>query len=301
MTVIVGQVAGRSASRGRLYGRAFEIVAYRSAVESYFGAPTRVEDTIRIRDAAVQFTVEKNLGGEPNRASVVITNLAPATRARLVQKPLVVSIAAGYDRTSRHIFTGDARDARNVPAGTEYETQIQLGDGDRAYRHARVNRSYRAGTSVITALRDVAASMGLALPNNVKVSSELREQFSSGVALYGPAREELTRLLAPYGYTWSVQNGRLQILRGNETSADTFRLLDESTGLVGTPQWSTPSGPGEPSKVTAQALLYPELTPGGRVKLASREVNGMFKIVKVTHTGDTHGDEWLTTIEARPL
>lgn len=283
-----------------LFGRELEVLAYRSKVDTYFGTP--LPNAIVIRDMRVQFTIEKSAGSEPNKADIVISNLRSDTSEQLCRKPLVVQISAGYDKVARHLFTGDLRDGRPIKEGTEINTQLQLGDGDRAYRFARVNRSYKEGTTVITALKDAAKSMGLRIPASLELSRELREQFQTGVSLYGSARDELTRLLAPYGYRWSMQNGQLRITRDDDVRQGEAWLIQEGDkgGMIDSPKLTAPSKAGESPKLTVSALLFPEITPGGWVKVVSQKVNGIFRVEKVTHTGDTHGPEWTTTVEAKP-
>lgn len=312
----------------RLYRRAMQILAYRGAPLESDGdferlakanpeltgrevtqmlqrqrnaAIAKEREAIIIREMRVQFTVEKTLGSEPNKCDISITNLARSTQKFLTTKPLRVHLAAGYDNVARYLFVGDLRDGRPKVDNTEVLTELQVGDGDRAFRYGHVNRSYRRGTSVLHALRDVASGMGLQLPRNVEASPELQQQFSSGVSLYGNAGDELTRLIAPYGYRWSMQNGVLQILKDDETRGDTAWRIDQSAGLVGSPEWSTPSKSGETPKLTVVCALFPELAPGGRVEVASKRVNGIFRIERVTHAGDTDGDEWTTTIEAKAV
>ncbi len=284
---------------GRLFGRAFQVMAYRAEIEDYFGEP-QPNATI-IRDLRVQFSVEKSNGSDPNKADVIITNLAKGTRAAIVRKPIKIQISAGYDGQARHIFTGDLRHGYSAMSGPDWETRLQLADGDRAFRYARINRSYKPGTSVLTALRDAAGGMGLSLPSNVEASTELREQFSAGISLYGAARDELSRLLAPYGYRWSVQNGQLQILRDDETREDRAWPITADKDMHGSPEWTTPTKAGEAPKLKVRCALYPELTPGGTTEIVSSAVNGIFRIEKVTHTGDTHGDEWATEIQAKAV
>lgn len=259
-------------------------------------------EAVVIRNMRVQFSVEKSINSEPNKCDITVTNLARTTQSFLTTKPLRVHLAAGYDGLARYLFVGDLRDGRVVADGNvDINTELQIGDGDRAFRYGHVNRSYKRGTSVFVALRDAAGSMGLQLPRNVTASSLLREQFSSGVSLYGNAGDELSRLLAPYGYRWSIQSGSLQILRDDETREEFHWTIDDSKGLVGSPEWSTPSKTSETPKLTVVCALFPELTPGGRVQVASKRVNGMFRIEKVTHAGDTDGSEWTTTIEAKAV
>jgi hypothetical protein len=313
---------------GRIYRRAMQVVAYKGEPLESDGDFERLakanpeltgrevqtllqrqrnasilkgREAVIIRDMRVQFNVEKNIGSEPNKCDITVTNLARTTSTFLTTKPLRVQLAAGHDNVARYLFVGDLRDGRIVEQNTEVDAQLQLGDGDRAFRFGHVNRSYKRGTSVLTALRDAASGMGVQLPRNVERDAQLRKQFSSGVSLYGNAGDELTRLLAPYGYKWSIQNGSLQILADNEAREDRAWLIDDHAGLIGSPEWSTPTKTGETPKLTVHCALFPELTPGGKVQVASERVNGIFRIEKVTHAGDTDGEEWSTAIEVKKV
>ncbi len=289
----------------RLFKRGARITAYRSVAGTPGGFvaahPQFFEqqpNALVIDDLRMQIVVEKHVDSEPNTATVIVTNASPTTRADLQHKPLIVRIDAGYDGELRHLFTGDLRWGCSQLDGTDWLTRLQLGDGDRAYRHARVSRSYKAGTQVITALREAAAAMGLILDSRTAVSQDLQAQFASGRTLQGPARDELTRLLAPYGYHWSIQNGKMQVLKDAQTRQDQAILVTEETGLVGTPEFATPDKSGQAPTLTLKMLLYPELTPGGQIQVRSRSVDGIFRVERVTHTIDTCGDEFESEIEA---
>ena len=281
----------------RLFRHAWRVLAYEASRTAYFA---QLRKAVEIVDLRVQFSVEKHLQSEPNTATVTITNAARTTRSFLETKPLIVQIAAGYDGVTRHLFTGDLRFGSSTKQGTEWITELQLGDGDRAHRHARVARSYAPGTPVSTALRECAEAMGLDLPAPLVTSPELATQFSAGVSLSGPARDEMTKLLAPYGYHWSIQDGKLVILRDTDVRADQALVVSEDTGMLGSPEFGAPEKPDATPRLTVRTLLYPEVTPGGKISVQSRAVTGLYKITRVTHSGDSHGDEWVTEIEAIP-
>ena len=52
--------------------------------------------------------------------------------------------------------------------------------------------------------------------------------------------------------------------------------------------------------MTVKMLLYPEIVPGDLVQVTSKVKNGLFKVVKVRHSGDTHGHDWWTDLEIAP-
>ena len=261
----------------------------------------------------IKASVEKNLASEPNKCEITIVNLAEHTRNELEKVPTYVRLEAGYAGVPRLLFYGNLRYGSAKYTGTEWETTLQVGDGARAHAFARVNKSYRPPVQVSTVLSDIAATMGLQLPEELDQSIELKQALKSGISLHGPSREFLTKILAPYGYNWSTQNGRLQILKDEEVRQNEAVLVDESTGLIGSPQRSVPEAPNsfKPESYQQQAkhrvewtwemFLYPELNPGSKAKLDTRWIKGIGKIIQVTHTIDSRTGPFKSACKAFPL
>lgn len=262
----------------------------------------------------IQFQIEKRIGSTPDTCTLTISNLNEQTRRELQTHPLLIHLDAGYDGEYRRIFTGDLRWASSVPRGTDWETTIQVGDGSRAFRHAKVARSFGPGTSVRQALVEAAKSMGLTLPAHVAASRELDEQFANGTVLQGSAADELTRLLAPYGYEWTIQDGTLQMYRDDEARPGQALVIAPPPDgtLIESPEFAPPTYAAKPSKSARRStvrspllrfrtLLYPQIVPGSRAEVRSTVTRGIYKVIQLTHTGDTHGGDWITDVEAKPL
>lgn len=291
------------------FNRIVRVTASRENVPS---DPTRFDvkrtaTSVDITDLRVQFKVHRSLTKHPNQCDITITNLAERSRADLETKPLLVQLDAGYaDDALRLVYTGDLRFgmSKQDSGGQNWETMLQLGDGDCMHRWARVNKSYAPGTSVHTVLRDCARSMGLELPKNLLSVKDFDESFETGRTSHGWSRDELVKLLAPYGYTYSIQNGVLRVLRQEEVAPGTAIPIGEGYGMIGTPEFGSPPRSGKPPHMTVNMLLYPELTPGSLVELKSRSKNGLFRLEVVRHEGDTHGSghqSWTTQVEIKPV
>lgn len=248
-----------------------------------------------IRDLRIAFKVEKKLGKEPNNCDIVVMNLGPDTRRLLDQKPVYVRLDAGYDGDLERLFTGDLLFSRTRPAGSSNETVIQVKDGARAYEHARVNRSFKAGVTLRDCLKDVSDSLGLRLPT--LTGTEFDKQFATGVVLFGSAQREMTRLLAPFQMVWSIQDGRLQILKKEEARKDLAVLISEDTGMLDSPEYGPSKEKGKPPVINVRSRLRPGLTPGSLIKVVSKVVTGAFKLQSVSHEGDTHSGPWDTMME----
>lgn len=253
-----------------------------------------------IRDLRVTFSIEKNLKKDPNTCKISVYNLAPQSRALVQVKPLTILLEAGYDGDVKRIFQGDLRYAESTHLGVSWQTSMQWADGDRAYRTARVSRAFKAGVSSRAMLSECAKSLGLILPASASARSELDTITEAGEALQGSAHEEFTRILAKHGLHWSIQDSKIQILRDGEARPDEALPVSQTTGLIGNIEYGAPTKPGHPRLLKFKTLLYPELVPGRKVQVTTSGsgINGIFAVQRVVHTGDTHGDEWQSEVEA---
>jgi hypothetical protein len=262
---------------------------------------TQQPNAIEVTSLRVSFEVKKNLGKEPNTCTCTVYNLSKSTRTELDKRPLYAILRAGHDGVARHLFSGNVTYAFSRRNGTEWETKLQIADGQRAFAFARMSRSYKQPVSGRQVLGDAAASMGLALPPEAEQSPELRQALSGSFVAHGPTRDVMTRLLAPYGFGWSVQDGRLQVLSTSQVNQQASLIISQEFGMIGSPERSIPHKSGDPSDLTVEALLYPEVCAGQQIDVRSQSLTGTFKVQDVHHRGDTHGNEWTTTIKALPL
>lgn len=282
----------------QLFDRTVSVLVSRPVNGDFFRSGALITE---IRDLRVEFQVEKHLGREPNTCEVKITNLAENTRAEFQTKPLKLRLEAGYDGSPQRLFTGDLRWGDSIRESTDWATTLQIADGGRAYRNGRVRRSYKRGVTALTAVKELARSMGLTVPRNALAASELASQFAAGIVLQGRSQAELTRVLDRAGMDWSIQDERLQILRKAETRPDAPITIDQDAGMIGVPEYGAPERKGKPPTLTVRTLLYPVIGPGMRIRMNSRQVRGLFRVERVAHTGDTRGDTWATEIEAKQL
>lgn len=264
----------------------------------------------------IQFRVEKQLYTPPNTADISITNLSEDTRRGMQQTGAEVILEAGYadaaDADGHYplLFHGDARTIDHIRHGTEWVTRIQCGDGEVGYRYAQANLSRPPGT----AKADVAKALAQALqPSGIDVSAFLGQlggalQFevpdlAGGYAAQGNALEEFQKLAAPEGWIVSIQNGQLQVVttKGTTLGQQTVPLISAETGMLGSPEHGSPDKNGLESILKVSSLLLPQLVPGNLFKLEAEGNAGNYRAQKVVHTGDTHGGDWKTEIEAWPM
>ena len=255
---------------------------------------------IKVTDLRVRFRIIKTNKAHPNAAEIQITNLSRDTRSQMQAKGSYVVVEAGYTDTLSQIFAGDVRTIDHVKEGADWVTKIRCGDGERAYLNARVNTSFAGGTAIATVLKSITKAMGINQGNLVDQIANLSNQYANGYTASGKASVELDRVLSSVNLSWSIQDGRLEVLPPLTPNKNETVTLTPTSGLVGSPEHGTPNKKGKPSVLKAKCLIQPSLKVNGRVFVSCENTNGTFRISKVTHDGDTTGGPWYTEIEGLP-
>jgi hypothetical protein len=258
-----------------------------------------------IEQLRVSFKVTKALTKDPNTCEIKIYNLSTETRAKLPGTGAKVLLRAGYQSTEEQIFIGDARVIESKQEGADWVTTIRCGDGERAILHARVSESFTPGTPVANAIRTLGKAAKIDIGNLDKVVAGISpsQQYTQGYAAHGNLYKELGKALQFAGYELSIQDGALLALKPGEATTEEVIELSEASGLIGSPE--SASGEKKEGKNKAPAkpvlkvksLLQGQLRCGRKLSLKSIQYNGLFRIVKVEHSGDTVGGDWYSSLE----
>lgn len=252
----------------------------------------------------VQFKVVRALRKDPNTADIVVYNLNKTNRSAMQEKNIPTTIEGGYRDNVSQVFGGVLQFGGTVKNGEDWVTTIQSSDGGQKYKSARINVGFKGPVTIEKVLETAGEALGINLGN---LKEKVREgglrsalkEFTNGKVLSGKAEQIFTKIAKSAGYSWSVQDGQIQLLGPKEVIDERAVVLSSidgrSTGLVGSPE------PGEKGFVKVRALLQPNLLPGRKVQVQSREVDGFYRIEKGVYTGDTWGGDWYADLEVKPL
>lgn len=261
-----------------------------------------VADVIEIENLRVQFKVKKTNTKEPNTAEVTITNLSASRRASLQQKGVKFILQAGYEGAGiGQLFIGDARTIDHVRDGGSWHTTIKSGDGERAFRYARVSESFKAGTPIASVVRKIAQASGHGLGNLEQQLGSMTGQYVNGYAAHGVASKELEKSLKAAGFEFSVQDEQLLVLRPEQFGTVQVPDLGPDTGLIGSPEYGAPDKNKGKPVIKVRSLLNSIIKPGGQVVLRSARHKGPVHVHEVEHSGDTDGGDWYSDFQARPI
>ena len=205
------------------------------------------------------FRVEKSLRRTCNTATLDIYNLSAAKRNEIAELGLqkVLMIKAGYaeDMGPRLIFYGDItysaphqtkRSRRDKQffsrrQGADIVTRLEGAEGDKDLRETRVTFSYEPGAPAWWILKDLIAALRanggrLSGPTEGYLVQVGNKVYNQGISFTGPAAEALDKVCAFAKLEWSVQQGRIQILRLGLHEEAGVIYLNSQTGLVGSPE-----------------------------------------------------------------
>lgn len=249
---------------------------------------------------AVVFEVQKTLYSMANTGSVTLCNLNESHRARLAalrqaRRRIRVELSAGYGQDIPLLFVGDLRGFEDKGEGVEATTKVEGVDGGFKITDSRFSRTYAAGVDIRVPVRDLVRSLTLGDGNVNELGLLQLGNYTTlprPMSFHGLASDQLTRFLRGLGYTWSIQNGAVQILRNGATLARTGVRLSRSSGLIEAHYVNRRT-------IHIVSFLIPEIAPGYRVIVDSQRVSGDFRVHSVKYSGDSFGGDWLCEIECR--
>lgn len=251
-----------------------------------------------------EFRVDRSLKPEANTADFSIYNLSPENRKYLQSQKggVIVEFRAGYESDKAQlplIFLGQLREVTTVRDEADWTTQISSGDGDKERKHP-VAFSLGPGASFDAAVKKSLEAMGARASNITKSVAtghfgDASKQLVEGFVSFGSGGPELDRLLDSGGLEGSFQNGEMQILPKGAALNKSAVTLQESTGLVGSPEL------GDQNSLKARSLLNAEISPGRLVHVIATNVDGFFRVERAVYSGQTAGGDWYVDLEGKPV
>lgn len=246
----------------------------------------------------IAFSISKTIDGEQNQGSITLYNLAESTRNAMGKEFTDVTLDAGYTPPSGgsnvgRIFLGQIRDVTHSRQGSDIVTELQVAEGDEAYRKATVSKTVPKGSSVEDVANEIMTGFEAYEINKGewKFPDDM-PPLSRPYSMFGGAAREFDRLGDSYGFYWSIQGDMLEICPGDGYHGGTA-ILNAKTGLIDVPAL-TDNG------CNFKALLNPEVRPGRQVIIESSiiEMNsagGRYRVSECTFSGDNRDGEFIVS------
>lgn len=260
----------------------------------------------------ISFNIKKDNNKDPNKAEITVYNLSDDTVNyinRSIRNNLAVALAVGYEGQELiMIFKGTVQWVSDVFDGTERKTALHCLDGGINIAEARTSRSYPKGTKVKTIVKDLVKDLGTT-EGNIHIDTE--EAVSSSVAFCGNTSHYLEGICRGIDHNVSIQDGSIYVTPRSQMSGARSAYISAETGLIGSPEpfhndikptakvTKTSKKAKKPTDgVKFKCQINGAILPEKTIWLKSRQYDGGFKVVSVTHTGDKEGKQWTTEVES---
>lgn len=264
---------------------------------------TGYRGTLDIKNLRMAFSILKSESWATNTATIRVWNLGADNRNQIANFGDEVSLFAGYrlNEGAQLLFRGDTTQVSHQFAEPEIISVLTCGDGDRTLNNVVVAVSFGSNTPVKIVIESIVNQMSMQLASPIPAISET---YALGFRGSGLGKDILDKACKAANLVWSVQNGKILILRQNQGSTKPPIEINENTGMLGVPERYTDKrgeiytqGPRVGWKV--RTLLRPDILPGDRIRIRSSKVplDGLFYVVLITHQGDNFGPVFESMLE----
>lgn len=270
---------------------------------------------MNLDDLQTEFQVRMATVQQPNHAYIRITNLSDKTSDAIFQEGAPVTIYAGYhEGPYGEIFAGETREMRRGKMnGVDKYHDILAVDSHAAYAYAEVHKTLDKGSSIKDVIQEAAKAME---QQGVQIGdlSQIKDvKLHKAITMNGMARDILRWATESIDASWSIFNGKLQIVP-NDGSAKGSYTINGDSGMVGMPE-QTLTG------VNIRILMNPNIKMDQMVQVDSKSiqqymrksashgdlptlkgvvpgiaVDGEYKVIRIDHDGSVQGQEWYTTL-----
>lgn len=261
---------------------------------------------------------EKCTTGLSNFCTLQVYNLNHSTVNRILKSGYKLKISAGYEGDKYGvIFEGDiVQSFINYQNGVDEIVQILAIKGDRVLSQKFVSNSLVQGSTPKQRLELIANNANFKLGETPNLSEQ---QLARGKIIFGEALDYLKMTQEDYNAFCEIMDGEqitVNLPEANKESTGNIIQLDYTNGLIGHPVFSSEG-------IQIKCLLDSRIKPNTFVKIDNNSIqrqygqltsgltqsqlpiydnDGIYRILSIRHTGDTHSTQWQTeAIGINPL
>ena len=278
---------------------------------------------ILITDLRCTFSCKKTMLRDSSIGEITLWNLSPYLESLIISEGHSLVLEAGYVNSSiTVIFSGRIlQPIRGKKSGTDYYLKLVCLDGDSYF-----NLAFSSGTLASNQTKSQLAKQTLRLsnynefqggrvkvedlddlPNESTVDGSIVKNERPKV-VFGRTSKIIDNLARMGNSSAYIENGQLKFFKANEDSTK-HRVweINPSTGMIGDPTQSE-------YQISVRVLLNPLLKIQEFIHLQNstirvqqygiREIpfllepSGLYQIIEIGYSGDTHGQEWYCDIKA---
>jgi len=273
---------------------------------SYAATTEALNEQVANRQLKIVFEIMIDFSNFHSYCDCSIYNLSENSIANLFKKGAVFGLKAGYEDTIDYLFKGKIRNTYKERDGADTITRVICRGGSQP--KATQNRTSGVNAKVSDIIKTCVNSMGYALVMNDADFADVKP-YARGYTLKTDPVVNLDALALAHNFSYALELDRVIVVRDGKFRAGTPHIVSAKNGMIGIPEISEVG-------CDVSVRLQPKLKIGGRINIKSdlktfnfgavyykgipnNTGEGVYIIKKLTHSGDTYGDEWTSKIEAQ--
>lgn len=270
--------------------------------------------TIDVSALRVVFDIKKDISNFSNLGLIEIYNLSETSRNAISKEFQRFKLSCGYGDESnlKTLFDGEIRNVFHRRVDVDIVTELYCADGDSYARQSITSRSTGSDKTLGQLIRELALDLKDSEGNRIyvgEVNVDLDFVKIKGITFCETTAGTLNSLAASYNFNWFIENRKFYAISEK-------RILEKAKTSIISPQYGMVSAPVLTEVgVDVKTLLNPDISPGRKIKIQSAGTRiqlgtlyfdnvsrtlgeGEYKVLRVTHTGDTRGNDWYSDIES---
>jgi len=255
----------------------------------------------------IKFSVPFGDNEKVDTIDISVYNLKDSTINAIATNKAAI-LSAGYVDDNGVIFAGTLKKKETKWEGLDKITTFKCIDCTMDYTKTVIKRTYGRNTHASLILRELARDAGLAIGD---IDLPVDFIYRSGKALNGKIKFLVSEIAKDCKAKLHINKGRMYVrdrAKGDKLGLD----ISKETGLIDEPEEIEEEVKDEKKSKTKnpkkklkgykiKVLLNHKITTDVIIKLTSRKVNGLFRVSKGEHKGDTSGQEYYTECEVVPV
>lgn len=277
-----------------LYGRQIDVLLGGQSISNF------------IKDLRVNFDVVKTDTNISNQAVISIYNLSPSNRAKIQELNTKIALLAGYEKDQgvKMVFIGDILRINHLYQYPDVITKIEAADGISELRDARAAKSFEEKVDARTVLEWASGELNIPIQD---IPGQISGEYKQGFSHTGSIKTALDTICKRFNLDWSIQNGKLQVVKKGTVSKAAAINVSNATGLlekiekVGDIQEFFARNIAAESPIYKfKCLLNADIIPGCAINISqSNFAGGSFKVRQVQHLGDNFEGDFISVCQVQ--
>lgn len=248
----------------------------------------------------VTASIQKTIMVLPQPSVIDIYNLSSDTRNAIKKSLTKITLEAGWRNTDyRTVFQGSVVSVYSEKQGADIVTHLLCLPGYGAVIQGASSATFGPATPITTVIEQLGKDLPGVIVDQKNFKGCEGRIGGRGWSCHGTTKQALTDLAEEYGFSWSIDDGKLVCIGDRFMLASSYTFDSEKSGLISI----TPvlSGPFQiTTGVRIKALYIPGLTVGSSIKIDSKlneKFSGTYRIHTATVSMDAYSDTWTMDIE----